>query len=113
MAQFIPGQTTQVKATEPTLEVVIDATNPLKVGKYVFQLIVADDSGNMSDPANVTIVVLDRERPTAVITVINDQNERIPTPTVEIPFGRKFILTGDKSTDIGGTVKGYIWTLAS
>jgi hypothetical protein len=111
MAKFVVGQDTEVKSDEKTLEIVMDPANPLKIGKHVFQLIVLDDSGNASERANVTIVVVDRERPTAVIEVINARNERISTPTVEIPFREQFVLTGDKSTDIGGTVRSYVWTL--
>lgn len=112
MAQFIPGQTVgEVKATEPTLDVLVDQTHPLKVGKYVFQLIVTDDSGNDSSAATVTIVVVDQVKPTAVVEVINAAGERLATPTVQIPFGQKFTLTGEHSTDVGGVVAGYRWTL--
>lgn len=111
MAKFVVGQDTEVKSEEKTLEVVMDPANPLKIGKHVFQLVAVDDTENASVPATVTIIVVDRERPTAVIEVINARNERIAAPTVEIPFREEFVLTGDKSTDIGGEVKNYVWTL--
>ena len=111
MAKFIPGQTTEVSADEPTLDVLVDAQNPLKVGKHVFQLIVTDDAGNESEPAIVTIIVRDRERPTAVIDVVNAAGERISTPSVEIPLGQRFQLLADRSSDIGGVVRGFKWTL--
>ena len=111
MAKFVIGQTTELKSEEKTLEVVMDPANPLKIGTHVFQLLVVDDNNNASAPATVTIVVVDRERPTAVIEVINARNERIANPTVEIPFREQFVLTGDKSTDVGGQVKTYVWTL--
>ena len=111
MAKFVVGQTTEVKSEEKTLEVVMDPANPLKIGKHVFQLVVVDDSNNPSAAATVTIVVVDRDRPTAVIEVINARNERIPNPTVEIPFREQFQLTGEKSTDVGGQVTTYVWTL--
>lgn len=111
MAKFIPGQTTEVSADEPKLDVLVDAQNPLKVGKHVFQLIVTDDAGNESEPATVTIIVLDRERPTAVIDVVNAAGERISTPSVEIPLGQRFQLLADRSSDIGGVVRGFKWTL--
>jgi hypothetical protein len=111
MAQFTIGKDTEVKSPDTTLSIVMDPTNPLKVGKHVFQLVVVDDSGNPSAPATVTIVVLDKSLPTAVIEVINAQNQRISTPTVEIPFQQTFTLVGDKSTDVGGVVKMYVWTL--
>jgi hypothetical protein len=111
VAKFIPGQTTEVSADEPKLDVLVDAQNPLKVGKHVFQLIVTDDAGNESEPATVTIIVLDRERPTAVIDVVNAAGERISTPSVEIPLGQRFQLLADRSSDIGGVVRGFKWTL--
>jgi len=111
MAQFLIGRDTEVKGPDKTLEVTMDPANPLRPGQYVFQLVVLDDSDNASEPARVTIVVVDKERPTAVIEVINAQNERFATPTVSIPFQQTFTLSGEKSTDIGGAVKQYVWTL--
>lgn len=111
MAKFVFGSQTDATSDEPTLEIVIDPAKPMKVGKYVFRLVVTDDAGNDSDPQDIIISVLDKDRPTAVITLINAQGERINTPSVEIPFGQKFMLTGDKSTDIGGNVVKYQWTL--
>ena len=111
MAKFVVGQDQTVESDEPMLEVVLDRAGPLKIGKHVFQLIVADDAGNASEPASVTIIVVDRDRPTAVIDVIDDNNERNPAPSVEIPFGAAFTLTGEKSTDVGGVVKSFTWTL--
>jgi len=109
--RFVGRKESEVKSEEKTLEVVMDAANALKVGKHVFQLIVVDDNNNLSAPATVTILVQDRERPTAVIDVITARNERIATPTVEIPFREQFVLTGDRSTDVGGQVQTYLWTL--
>lgn len=111
MAKFIPGQTKDVSADEPTLEVLADLKNPLKVGKHVFELVVTDDSGNQSEPATVTIVVLDKERPTAVIDLINAAGQRISRPTVELALGERFVLTGERSSDVGGVVKSYHWKL--
>lgn len=111
MAKFIPGQTTEVVADEPKLDVLVDAQNLLKVGKHVFQLVVTDDAGNDSEPATVTIIVQDRERPTAVIDLVNAAGERISTPSVEIPLGQRFLLLADRSSDIGGVVRGFRWTL--
>lgn len=112
MATFIPNQSTEVKADEPLLEVAVDARNPLKVGKYQFRLVVTDDSGNESATADVTIIITDGERPTAVIDVINVAGERLQSPTVSIPFGQRFTLTADRSSDVGGVVRSYLWTLA-
>lgn len=111
MTKFVVGHDTEIKSEEKTLEVTLDPANPLKIGKHVFQLIVVDDAGNPSAPATVAIVVVDKNLPTAVIEVINAHNERISTPSVQIPFQEPFTLTGDKSTDVGGVVKTYVWTL--
>ena len=111
MAKFVPGTDTAVKSGEPLLDVVASTAAPLKTGKHVFQLVVVDDSGNNSDTASVTVIVLDQERPTAVIDFINADGKRIPDPQVTVPFGGAFTLTGERSSDIGGVVKVWNWTL--
>jgi hypothetical protein len=111
MAQFVPGRDREVKADgDPTLEILVDRQNLLKVGKHTFQLVVTDDSGNDSAPAVVTVIVVDRDRPTAVIDVVNAAGQTVPPP-VNLGFGEKFVLSGRRSTDIGGTVKTWTWTL--
>jgi hypothetical protein len=111
MAKFLPGTDTQVKSDEPLLDVVASARAPLKPGKHVFQLVVTDDAGNDSDTASVTVIVQDTERPTAVIDLINPDGSRNPEPVVNVPFGKAFQLSGDRSSDIGGAVKVWNWTL--
>lgn len=113
MAVFNPGVSTTVEAKAPdaVLEVAVAATNPLKVGKHVFQLVVTDDAGNESAAATVTVIVVDRERPTAVIDLIDAAGARHPEPEVSIPFGQKFVLSAERSSDIGGGVRGFSWTL--
>jgi hypothetical protein len=113
MAVFTPGVSTAVegKAPDAVLKVAVAPTNPLKVGKHVFQLVVTDDSGNQSTAAAVTVIVVDKERPTAVIDFIDAAGARHPEPQVTIPFGQKFVLSGERSSDIGGTIKLFGWTL--
>ncbi len=111
MATFKPNSDTKVEADEPKLDVLASQANPLKVGKHVFRLVVRDDGGNESDPALVTIIVVDTERPTAVIDVINAAGERITSPEVKMSFGQPFTLTGERSTDIGGSVVLWGWEL--
>lgn len=111
MAKFIPGTDTAVKSDEPLLDVQASATAPLKPGKHVFQLVVVDDAGNDSAPASVTIIIEDRDRPTAVVDLIDERGARIADPEVRVPFGQRFQLSGDRSSDIGGVVKGWTWTL--
>jgi len=110
MAKFVPGRDQEVKSDEPTLEIMVDRTKPLAVGKHTFQLVVTDDSGNNSEPAVVSVIVLDRDRPTAVIDVLNAAGSVVPPP-VRLGFGEKFTLSGRRSSDVGGTVKTWTWTL--
>lgn len=111
MAKFTPGTDTAVKSDEPLLEVLASRDTPLKPGKHVFQLVVTDDSGNDSSPAAVTIIVVDEQRPTAVIDTLRRDGTRNPEPEVSMPFGTAFTLTGDRSTDVGGQVQTWTWTL--
>lgn len=111
MAKFVPGTDTAVKSDEPLLEVTASAATPLKPGKHVFQLVVVDDAGNDSAPAAVTIIIEDRERPTAVIDTLDARGGRIAEPEVRLPFGQAFRLTGDRSSDIGGSVRVWNWEL--
>jgi hypothetical protein len=107
-----PGVDTVVTASIPTLVVAASMTSPLGVGKQVFQLVVTDDSGNASEPALVTVIVLDTAKPTAVIDFVDPATgKRDPNPTVSFAFGSPFQLVGDRSSDIGGVVKSWTWTL--
>ena len=110
MARFVPGRDREVKSADPILEVMVDRANPLAVGKHTFQLVVTDDSGNNSEPAVVSVIVLDKDRPTAVIDVLNAAGGVVPPPA-RLGLGEKFTLSGRRSSDIGGTVKTWTWTL--
>jgi len=111
MAKFVPGVDDTVKSDEPLLDVAVSTDAILKPGKHVFQLVVVDDSGNNSDTASVTIIVQDTERPTAVVDFIDEAGNRNPAPEVVVPFGKGFRLSGERSSDIGGAVKVWNWTL--
>ena len=88
-------------APDATLIIVVDPTNPLKVGSYTFQLEVLDDSGNRSKPVQARLFVSDGEAPTAVISAPRT-----------VPFATDFTLSGIESSDVGGgTIARYIWTL--
>lgn len=111
MGQFVPGRDTEVTFEgDPTLEVLVDRANPLKVGKHVFRLVVTDTAGNRSEPAIATIIVVDRDRPTAVLDVL-DAAGRALVPPFTLGFGDKFVLSGKGSADIGGDVRSWTWTL--
>jgi hypothetical protein len=99
MAEFNPGEA--IETREPTIEVTLSRERPLRVGRHRFQLIVVDDSGNESEPDSVDVIVIDNERPTAVLEGPG-----------QVPFARSFNLSGRRSTDAGsGRIVRYLWTL--
>jgi hypothetical protein len=91
----------QAAAPDATLIIVVDPTNPMKVGAYTFQLEVLDDSGNRSKAVQARLTIIDSQAPTAVISAPRT-----------VPFATDFTLSGAESTDVGGgTIAQYIWTL--
>ena len=92
MAQFVTNQT--IETPESEIEVTVNPQAPLPVGRHRFQLVVVDDSGNVSEPDVVEVIVKDTSKPTAVLH-----------------FGQIFQLTGKQSFDIGGKIVRYRWTL--
>jgi hypothetical protein len=98
MAQFLPGQ--EVKTETNTVEVTVDRTAPMPIGRQIFRLVVVDDAGNVSRADEVVVIVADQDAPTAVL--------RAPRVT---PFGRSFELDGSASLDVGGgRIATYLWT---
>ncbi len=98
MAEFQPNA--PIETTDPTIEVTVTPAKPLPVGRKRFQLVVVDDSGNQSDPDVVEVIVRDAQKPTAVIDA----------PRL-VDFGKSFQLSGTRSSDVGGRVVKYVWTL--
>ena len=95
------NQPIEAAAPDTTLVINVDPNAPFPVGARVFQLEVVDDSGNRSQPAQVRIVIVDDQAPTAVINAPD-----------RVPFGRSFTLSGAESRDVGGgQIRSYIWTL--
>lgn len=93
-------------------QLVINMPNQkLGVGRHVFQLTVTDNAGNPSQPDQITVIVLDRTAPTAVLELRDSQGRPVPNNTLS--FGSGFILDGKLSTDIGGTIASYQWELIS
>jgi hypothetical protein len=91
----------EAAAPDATLIITINATSPLKVGSYTFQLEVVDDSGNRSQPAQARLFIVDSEAPSAIISAPRT-----------VPFASDFTLSGVESSDVGGgTIARYIWTL--
>ena len=99
MPEFRIGET--LKTDSPTVDVEVGRESTLPVGSHVFQLVVVDDSGNESLPAQVKVVVRDTRRPTAVL--------RGPE---SVEFGRSFALDGSGSSDLPpGRLVSFSWTL--
>ena len=100
MAQFLPGQA--ISTEEPAVEVTVNPENPtLAPGRHSFQLVVVDDSGNVSLPDVVEVIVRDTVLPTAVLEA----------PKTVQP-GQSFFLNGKRSSDVApGRVVKYEWTL--
>ncbi|HEX6042059.1 hypothetical protein [Longimicrobium sp.] len=89
-----------IETTEPFITVDASAQNPFKVGKLIFSLVVVDDSGNESGQSTFTVNVIDSERPTAILTGPD-----------KVPQTQSFKLDGSRSTDVGGRIVRYRWTL--
>lgn len=97
-----------IKTSDPSLTITMP-DQKLKVGSHTFALLVEDDSGNVSKPAQVMLIVIDTQAPTAVLTVTDAEGRPLDNNTIE--FGQGFILNAKKSVDIGGTIVSYTWSL--
>jgi hypothetical protein len=98
MADFKPGQ--PVETTTSDVEVTVTASAPIPAGRHRFQLVVADDSGNLSEPSIAEVIVRDTQKPTAVLDAPR-----------EVELGRSFQLSGKLSSDVAsGKIVKYIWT---
>ena len=98
MSEFVLN--TPVETTDPKVEVTVSRTNPLRVGRHRFQLVVFDDSGNESIPDAVEVRVFDGERPTAVLRAAES-----------VGFGASFPMSGEESVDVGGgRIVRYVFT---
>ena len=90
-----------ITTDQPDIEVTVTPAAPLAVGRHIFRLVVADDSDNLSDADEIEVIVLDSERPTAIL-----EGPRT------VAFGQSFTLTGRRSTDVGGgRVVSFTFTL--
>ena len=107
MAQFKPNQ--PVTQADPVVNVEVGPDNALPIGANRFQLVVVDDEGNLSDPAIIEVIVKDVGKPTAVIDVVNADKVRVDPVVI---FGKSFILSGGRSSDVEpGKVVEYRFTL--
>jgi hypothetical protein len=107
MPEFKPN--VPVVQDTPLVSVDMPKDNPLAAGKYRFQLVVVDDSGNESDPAFIDVIVKDTVKPTAVLDMINADKAIVP-PNAQV--GSSFTLSGARSSDVApGKVKAYRFTM--
>jgi hypothetical protein len=84
MPQFVTNQ--PIENSEPEIEVTVNPQAPLPGGRQRFQLVVVDDSGNVSEPDVPEVIVKDTSRPTAVLQAPREVN-----------FGQSFSLSGRQS----------------
>ena len=72
----------------------------LAAGRHRFRLTVQDNSGNVSQPVEREVIVVDNVAPTALL-------DASPSPLLP---GEAFTLSGKRSTDAGGRIIKYIYT---
>ncbi len=97
-----------IKTSDSKLNVEM-GDSPLGVGQHQFSLTVADTSGNQSTTVNLSLIVKDDQRPTAVLDVRDAQTGRL-IPNNTISFGSSFQLSAARSVDPGGgSIKTYEW----
>ncbi len=84
--------------------------NPLPVGQHRVRLTVTDDSGNVSQPAEMTLTVRDTGRPTAVLQ-LRDARGRV-VRNGSVAHGSGFVLDASRSLDTGGgSIASYTFEL--
>ena len=97
MANFVIG--TPVVTTDPHVDVTVSPNAPLAPGQHRFQLVVVDDAGNRSAPTIADVVVIDDQKPTAVLDA-----------PIKVSLGASFTLSGARSSDVApGKVVEYRW----
>ena len=107
MPEFKPN--VPVVQTDPLVRVDVDKNKPLPPGRYRFELVVVDDAGNESEPAQIDVIVKDTQRPTAVLDMVN-ADKVVIKPLISV--GESFILSGLRSSDVEpGQIKSYRSTL--
>ena len=89
-----------IETADPTFTFVVDPASPLALGNHIVRLVVVDDAGNVSAPAEATVRVVDSTVPTAVIDA-----------PATVPFGGDITVSGARSVDIDGSIARYRWTL--
>ena len=94
-----PGATAATSFSAPSFTVLQSNGRNLALGQHRFSLVVTDDAGNTSQPAEVQVIVADDIAPTAVIEA-----------PAQVLQGQSLTLSGARSSDTGGRVVRYTWT---
>jgi hypothetical protein len=101
MPKFIIGQ--PIRTDKPDVEVSVSRDSPLLPGNHRFQLVVVDDSGLESDPTTIEVIVVDENKPTAIIDGPG-----------KVASGTSFALSGARSMDVlPGKIVSYKWVQLS
>ena len=85
-------------------------TDVLPAGLQSWQLIVEDQSGNLSAPIEISVIIVaaDLEAPTAQLSLVDSNGQAIGNGVVE--FGTDFYLSAQGSSDAGGgSIASYRW----
>lgn len=103
-------QTNELTTEDTVLNIAVSNDNPLAIGSHTFELMVVDDSGNESLPAQVVVIVRDTARPTAVVRAADSDGRPLPRNT--LGFGASLMLNAKGSLDAEpGKIVKYVWSL--
>ena len=103
-------QTDKLITEDTVLNIAVSNDNALAIGSHTFELMVVDDSGNESLPAQVVVIVRDTTRPTAVLRAADSDGR--PLPRYSMEFGTSFMLNAKGSLDSPpGKIVRYSWSL--
>jgi len=92
-----------VVTADATVTIDASVTNPVDPGDHLFQLIVVDENGVESIPAEQRVTISpDDRKPQAVLTAM----------PAEVAFGQPFTLDGTESTPVPGReITSYKWIM--
>jgi hypothetical protein len=77
MVELVPGKAHRSKVPQVAVD------NPLKPGRYRFSLTVIDDSGNESQPAELTVSVVEQTRPD-IGPIVAERQPIVADPRIRI-----------------------------
>lgn len=102
----------EIGTPDELLRIIVDPGDPMPIGAHYFVLTVVDDSGNISQPAKVQVVVRDTAAPTAVVTAYDMNGRPLRDNTLE--YGSGFMLNAKGSVDLPpGKIVKFVWSLVA